>query len=716
MMVKRLVAFLFLLWFSGVLPLVAADAFDTIAARITEDALGSQGRSRGRQGDNRAKQLMGQMKADGSFDLDYKTTVRSSWAPNRHLDNLLTMARAYRQQGNQLYQNAQLRGKIEKGLEFWYSSNPKSNNWWHNQIAVPQRLGKILLIMQSGSKGLPDELVAKLVERMKAQGGNPKAQAGANKVDVALHYLYRACLTKDRAVMKMALDEMFDPLRFTTKEGVQYDFSYMQHGPQLYIGGYGLVLVDVVSEVALFVKDTEFALKPEQMEVLSGFVRKAYLPAIRGSHFNYNVLGRGVTRKGALSQRGFTGILERLVRLDPDNAKEYGLAIERLSGRKKADYGLESFNRHFFRADYMLHQRPGYTVDVRTVSKRTGRNEQGVGNGEGYKSYFLSDGGMSIVRTGEEYFDIFPVWDWAKVPGVMCPAANPIPLGRDWDHRGETEMTGGVSDGLYGMFVYDYRDTYKGLNSWGKRAWFFFDDEIVCMGSGIRSESAFPMQTTINQCLLKGKVGVEAGGRAKESKLGTTEKGDIRWAHHDGVGYWIAQGQQAGLSVRKQEGAWYDINTGYSKETVKEDVFCLWLEHGAKPKAGSYCYVVLPDCSLQKIRNNPMKDVQFLANTPQMQAVYHRKLDVLQVVFWERGELKQGRVAVTADAPCAVMIRDVSRPKARVFVSDPAQTLDKVTLKLVLPAFAQGKTCRFNLAKSPEAAGKSVQMDVASSS
>ena len=45
-----------------------------------------------------------------------------------------------------------------------------------------------------------------------------------------------------------------------------------------------------------------------------------------------------------------------------------------------------------------------------------------------------------------------------------------------------------------------------------KKAWFFFDEEYVCLGTGIRSEQVLPVATTINQVLMRSEVTVSQSG------------------------------------------------------------------------------------------------------------------------------------------------------------------------------------------------------------
>lgn len=443
--------------------------FHTINERVRKDIKSTSINSANKL-DNDISSLLSLYQEDGSFSgIDYNNTARSGWLPVNHLTYILQMSLGYTTDNSSYYQNKDLKNKIEKGLFFWYDKNPRSNNWWHNEIGAPQRLGKILLLLEVGQEELSRDLFNKLILRMATECGNPHKQAGANKIDVAIHYMYRACLTKDEELMREAISEIFTPLSYTTKEGIQYDNSYMQHGPQLYIGGYGTATINGITNIAMYLTGTEFALSGERLDILSKFVRETYLPTIRGENISFNVLGRGVTRRNALSQKNFIINLERMCVIDPAYKEDYLHAIARINRIEAANSNLKTFNTHYYCSDYTLHQRPGYTLDIRTVSNRTARNEQGIGNGEGYKQYFLSDGAYALQMSGDEYVDIFPVWNWAKIPGVTCPEFTEIPIAPSYITMGTSSFVGGASDSIYAVTAYQYQDTYENINSSAKK-------------------------------------------------------------------------------------------------------------------------------------------------------------------------------------------------------------------------------------------------------
>lgn len=93
---------------------------------------------------------------NGSFsDIDYDDTQMTNWTPIQHIERLSDFVYAYTNEKNKYYQNEDLYQKIVKGLEYWYDVDSESDNWWHNQISEPQKLGVLLIQMRIGKKYNP---------------------------------------------------------------------------------------------------------------------------------------------------------------------------------------------------------------------------------------------------------------------------------------------------------------------------------------------------------------------------------------------------------------------------------------------------------------------------------------------------------------------------------------------------------------------------------
>ncbi len=634
---------------------------------------------------------------NGSFsDIDYDDTQMTNWTPIKHIERLSDFGYAYTNEKNKYYQNEDLYQKIVKGLEYWYDVDSESDNWWHNQISEPQKLGVLLIQMRIGKKQIPQELETKILKRIQETGGDPAKWTGANRTDIALHWIYRSCLTQNEADLKTAIDNVFNPVVYTTEEGFQHDNSYFQHGEQLYIGGYGDEILKGVTQVASYALGTQYQLDKEKVELLSKFMRETYYRAVRGQNMSFDVVGRSVSRPGLLNKRTTATYAKRMIDIDPTHADEYKAIIARLNRKQPADYQVTASHTHYFRGDYSLHVRPQYNFDVRLASTRTKKCE--YGNKENLKTYFMSDGCTNITQTGDEYFNIFPVWNWCHIPGTTAPQLEKVPMDpKAWGVLGTSTYAGGVSDSIYGATAYAYMDTNPEVNTGAKKSWYFFDNEVVCLGAGIQSTSTYPVHTTVNQCFLKGGIMVDKGDKEETLANGSHTLQAPQWVLHDKIGYFFPQKEEVFLTAQTQSGRWYDINTSKSKKEEKMDVFTLGINHGVGPKDGSYAYIVVPGkTSAQEMKAYQKKNaIEILSNNPKIQAVRNTKLNVWMVTFFEAGTFTHKELSVTVDKPCILMIKDITSKSANLHIADPGQTQSPIQVELKIGKKKQTLTADF---------------------
>ncbi len=631
------------------------------------------------------------LNADGSWaDINY---ADAQYAP---LKRIKDMATAYIRPANKWYNHAELHASIVKALQNWFDKNPKNKNWWYNDIFYPQAIGQTLILMRNAKVQLPEDLEKALIQRMVIR--RFRTGDGANTSDEALHLLYRACLTRNKATLDSAGKYLFEPIAITDgKEGVQVDGSYYQHGKQQAIASYGRVFAGNSVNVAFYLRGTNYALPKDQMAILVNYLKNTFLQTIRGSFYDFNVRGRGISRKDSLSS-GMGGMIEKIKSFDPENARYWEASALRTANKKPADYGIVANHTHFWKSNYTLHIRPAYTFSVQSSSDRTLRTERG--NNENILGKFLPDGATNIQRSGSEYANLMPVWEWDKIPGTTgrdYPDDEGATIHKDWGIPGTTKFSGGVSDGVYGVSCYDLN--YDSVQA--KKAWFFFDKEVVCLGAGITSEAKESVTTTINQAWLRGVI--------SRSSTAKGEKGF--WALHDSIAYIFPERSNVEISNAVQSGSWYRINQGQSKTELTDKVFKIWVNHGTAPQNASYQYIVIPGITVEGIKKYNRSVIQILKNTAELQAVKHTVLNMLQAVFYKAGTLVYDGGSLTVDQPCTVYIKNLNTKNPLLYIADPGQenasiqvqfkpagsTIPKnITCKLPEGAFA-GATASFKI-------------------
>ncbi|MBC9931811.1 polysaccharide lyase family 8 super-sandwich domain-containing protein [Chitinophaga qingshengii] len=667
-----------------------AQEYTTIMDRIREELLSQVSNTTSL--DNNVAATLATLQSNGSWpDVSYAYSA-TSYTADVHINRVKTFAQAYTKPASTYYHSTSLFAAIVSSLSYWNTADPKSWNWYHNDISNPQRIGEILILLETAPQSLGTLRNALLTQMSR---GNPSKQTGANKLDEATHFMYRSCLTANDSLMQYSVQQVFEPLQLTTAEGIQHDLSYHQHGPQLYFFGYGTVLVEGETKVAYYLRGTSYALSGASLDVFSNFVRNGFLKAMRGKYIDYGTNGRSISRVNALSA-GVTSLLEKLKILDPANVAEYDQNIARLNGSQPPGYQLPSLHSHFWRSDYTLHHRSGYLFGLHLTSTRTAKQENG--NGENLKGYYLSDGSTHIAARGDEYYNIPPVWDWSRIPGTTVPYLTSIPLRTSWGvNFGTTAFAGGVSDSLYGVSALQFSD----YNTQARKAWFFFDKEVVCLGAGINSTAAQPINTTVNQCLLNGAVSAKVNGFVSTISNGTySYNNTLKWITHNGISYYFPAGGQLQLSMQSQSGTWKSINNGGTTTVQNMNVFQLWFNHGNAPVNGNYVYYVLPG---QDMSTYDTAAVRIEQNTADIQAVYHAGLDIRQLVFYQAGTFQQDSVTITVDRPCALLLRGIGTSEVKVSVADPAQSSLPVNIYLALPGISQTRHLAATLPSGPYA-------------
>jgi chondroitin AC lyase len=302
-------------------------------------------------------------------------------------------------------------------------------------------------------------------------------------------------------------------------------------------------------------------------------------------------------------------------------------------------------------------------------STRTGSTE--TGNGEGLRNWYMGAGINPIWLSGLEYRDIYPVWDWRRLPGLTAEQSPDELPALNWQRtpegapaRGARDFVGGVSDGRYGLAA---MQVAKDAITDGFKAWFFFDHEFVCLGAGIDAPGAiWPVHTTVNQSIAAGGEWTHADATGVVT-TGPGSVEDPRWAHHGRIGYVFptATGQVL-LEQQRRTGSWHDINTSAAPDVLQREVATIAIDHGPAPRQAGYAYVVLPAADLTETAEYcDRSPISVIANTPGVQAVRHDVLGVTQLAFYRPGRLEVAtQLTVRVDAP--VLLQLVEHPDGMV--------------------------------------------------
>lgn len=601
---------------------------------------------------------------DGTWgDVDYSATESKDFSPKTHLSRAATMAEGYGTPGQIHYRSKTLLPKIRLALNHWISNDYQSYNWWHNLIGVQQYIVRILVLTGDEIGGELKAGAAAILNRTVID------QTGQNRMWRSEIVFIRGVLYGNSDDAKMASKEIEGLLVFDSKEGIQSDGSFLQHGNLIYNGGYGDKFIQLMARYLAMVDGSPFDFHKSSKQRFIDHVLKAQLWLTRNNKYDYGVMGRSLTVKNRTAI--FLGsACETLSRMKvKEKAQLQNCALSILGNKVSGLIG----NKAFYRSDTAVQQEKEYYASVRMYSTRTVNNDA-PSNGEGLMSHHLSEGAMLLMKDGSEYENIFPVWDWNKIPGTTVEQKTIVPAiftpGR-WDlfeHMwfvGFSQFVGSISNGRFGASAFNFVSNPKYDKLSAKKAWFFFDKTIWALGSSISCPGCEEVKTTVNQTLSKGEV--------KEISP------DILM--HQNVGYLFPTPQEVNFSNKNQKGDWKTINSSLKSEVVSAKVFSLTLSHGEGPLGSSYEYLILPDTTEEELVSFNVKDQFSFLNTPSVQAVYSKKQNLLQAALYEKTSFKLEGLSIEVDGACLIMLENVNG-KMVLHVSDPTQLLKRVTIRV----------------------------------
>jgi len=614
--------------------------------------------------------------SDGTWsDIDYNDSPDGAWSPWSHSQRLIILARAYQTPGQAFYKNRTLLGQIDAALaqtkRFYGATVLPQGNWWFWTMGVPLDLGPTLVLMRGEvDQQTYDDLVTAMHLRI---GNSPTAKGlvgptptGQNLVWSCFTHLSLALLKDDPAMLAAVGNAMSSVALPTSGDGIKRDRSFHQHGPQLYTGGYGGAFANDVAKYALLTRGTSIGLSTTALSSFNDYVADGVAWSLHGDYFDVSVVGREVARPTTTGFNGLAALLQASEIESPRqteiraaaakmletwrgtmNIELAGLAAKIESARYAAAW--PSGHRHYFASDYTVHRRNGWFASVKMFSTRTKSGEST--NGENIHGSRQSDGRFNLVLRGDEYFgrDVFPALDWSRLPGITVeqkPDAANATYG-----FGKNVLAGGTSDGRNGVSAMELMPLNSTLTA--KKAWFFFDDVIVFLTSGITSASQNGVETIVNQWPLR--------NASAPLNRGTD------WAALEGVGYWFPN-RDVQTSRDARNGTWASLGASDDTSTKTQSFVTLAIDHGAMPVNASAEYAIVPNVTADQMRNwAASRPIAILANNDRVSAARDTRTGTLGITFWAAGASLE---AFQSSAPATLLVTYEPRTM-KLSVADP---------------------------------------------
>ncbi|HIX14492.1 MAG TPA: hypothetical protein H9740_02005 [Candidatus Hungatella pullicola] len=306
-----------------------------------------------------------------------------------------------------------------------------------------------------------------------------------------------------------------------------------------------------------------------------------------------------------------------------------------------------------------------------------------------YGNLQILSGGHPINHTDSGFYQ--EGWDWNCWPGTTAPAIDLERLrakvkvvdqsaGFEEMLISDERFAGGVAfEGRNGAFAMKLHGHSKYDGSFrARKSWFFFDNRIICLGTGIEDEdSAADVRTTLFQHYLKEEgMYVEIGGKKVEygpqgDEMRTLMESDRTendlWLKDPaGNAYRIAEGQKLHITMGLQRSRSQNLGEPTSAPFVKA-----WLSHGSCPQGEEYEYMIEIQPKEEVLAME--KSYEVLQKDQRAHVVKDRLDGTIGYAFFESTQtdfVHEKGYILGCDTPCMVMERNNGNGLT-VSVSDP---------------------------------------------
>lgn len=593
----------------------------------------------------------------------------------------------------------------------------------------------------------PDPFHGGAIGTGSTHGQGYRMQYAANRVDCSMTALGIGLLLEDNESVYLASLASSSVLGFVSvtdsttlaekgyPSGYYKDGSYIDHICVPYAGSYGIVVLEGIVNISAILSNSPWQFSQDKAKILEDIFVNTYGIGVYNGLMLDTLRGRAVAREkltdktigrqvmnhiiksldsvGEEGRKILLNYLKNWLTADPEyvgSLKELNEIVvkqkaQEIIGNAGISGIVPSAHKNYPLMDRAIHRTDNWLFALSMFSERISNAE--IMNGENLYGWHQGDGvtylyGKDTAYYNDNYWNTINPF---RLPGTTTVSKN-IGNGdkdssgfyQEGDYTSKEAWVGGSELKGYGVNGMSLsgdcgtKTTYE-PNLRALKSYFMFDDEVVCLGSGINdSESNFITETTVenrklnedasNQITLNGNklelnpVSVNVAEIVNGNGLGSgtgsmegTAVNNAKWIHVEGntagdtVGFYFPN-ESGQLKARKvaSTGNWGNINLARSTDVVK-NYFELWFDHGKNPQNAEYSYVMLPGKTVEEMKEyekNPT--VEILANTTDVQAVRYKSKNVIGANFW------QDKIASVSGITC--------NKKASVIVKQTGDTLE----------------------------------------
>ena len=608
---------------------------------------------------------------------------------NATLKGILDISISFSQNNSQFYHNKNIKNEIFNALntleKVYNDTTVPKGNWWYWEIGIPLSINSIFTLMYDYT----DKSQLKRYMAAEKHFNDRIKLTGANRLWESVIFAVRGILLSDNDSIKNAISGIQDVMVITDSgDGFYKDGSFIQHDNIPYNCGYGRSLIQELAPMLYIFKDTEFENK--NTDIINTWIEKSYLPFIYNGRTMDMVRGREISRYYEQSDLACTHILSAMLILSEmpefnelkgtiktqitDNFFEYASVFTaELAEHLQEDNNIKPKEiKPYFMAfnsmDRVVKHGNGYTIGLAMHSERTAAYESI--NDENQNAHHTSDGMMYIYKKNEPKSDFFwPTIDLQRLPGTTVLRGSTVKP----NINAAGDFTGGCGIGENGVCTMKLISNENSLKA--NKSWFFFDKEVVCLGSCINSEEESEVETIIENRLVTDNSRFTVHGN--EESEGYIIKGAYLDGSHD-VGYCFPEEQEVNIFREIRSGDWNNMSIKSDGKSYKGRYLTMWIKHGRKVKDVSYEYIVIPKCHEEEINDYYRKSgIRIIENSDSIQCV--KKNGTTGVVFLKDKTHSAG--GISCDRRCIVMTTQTCGT-LELSISDITQKQDKIYIEL----------------------------------
>ncbi len=661
-------------------------------------------------------------------DLATKTSSRDLMYAYRRV---VAMAVALKTRDSPLFGDFRLRADAISAAD-WLNANrynttvSRDSGWWFWEIGIPIEVNDLTALLYEDLSPQQRSRYMAAVARFAPNVRN----TGANRVWSAYVLAVRGVLSNTPAKIEEAMTGVAPALAdVSAGDGFHADGSFIQHDRFAYTGGYGAALLDTVSRLFHLVDGSPWQASGALTQTVSSRIESSYAPVIWCSALMSNVRGRNVARPGNADSSQGTGVQTAALRLaetadpeqrarvlsrvkqwlecatEPNTVETLGgvadvirarlvLADEGIVPARVGAGGAVALNG----MDRFIHSSPSFGFSVAMSSSRIGSFE--VISEENRLGWYQGTGATSLYTgAGTQMDDYWVTANPYRVPGTTEDTLTRV-AGQGTGYKSPETFAGslaspGQESGLAAM-IYDAFAS----DLTARKAWFTFDDEIVAVGTGIRSTgmagngwdgSPRRIETVIDnrRALTSDEHLVVDGARVAP---GAPASANASWAavvgNGESVGYVFPGTAQVVALDENRTGTWAAINPSLGDSSpVSARHLVLTTSHGRNPTAGRYAYIVLPNADADSTAAYAAApDVQIIAQTADHIAVHDASTLTTSAVSFVSGAPREltvsGSLIATWQGAGLLTIRAVG-DEVTVTAADPTRvSIDPIIVTL----------------------------------